>query len=76
MAQLTLRNLDNKVIAGLKSRAASQGRTVQAEARIILEEAARANPDAARKLAARLRRGFKGRLVADSAVLLREIRGQ
>ncbi|MCX7045334.1 MAG: plasmid stabilization protein [Candidatus Sumerlaeota bacterium] len=76
MAQLTLRNLDDKVIAGLKSRATSQGRTLQAEAGLILEHASRVNPEAARKLAERIQRKFKKRPFADSTQLLRETRGQ
>ncbi|MCX7045338.1 MAG: plasmid stabilization protein [Candidatus Sumerlaeota bacterium] len=76
MAQLTLRGLNEKVIAGLRSRAESQGRTLQAEARRILETASRVNPEASRKLAERIRRGFKGRQVSDSAKIQREMRAQ
>ena len=74
MAQILVRNLDPSVVAGLKKRAAQRGRSLQAEAKAILEQAAKVNPDAARKLVERIRRRFKGKRFSDSARLIREDR--
>ena len=41
MAQVLVRNLKEKVVARLKKRAANRGRSLQAEVKIILEEAAK-----------------------------------
>ena len=41
MAQLTVRNLDDDVVAALKARAANHGRSAEAEHRRILEDALR-----------------------------------
>ena len=38
MAQLIVRNLDEKIVASLRRRAAEQGRSVEAEHREILKE--------------------------------------
>ena len=38
MAQLIVRNLDEKIVASLRRRAAEQGRSVEAEHREILRE--------------------------------------
>jgi plasmid stability protein len=47
MAQLTVRNLDEDIVAALKARAARAGRSAEAEHRRILEEVLRpgARPD-------------------------------
>jgi antitoxin FitA len=39
MAQLLVRNVDRRVVAALRSRAASRGRSAEAEHRAILEHA-------------------------------------
>ena len=39
MATLTIRNLDDDVVARLKSRAAEHGRSLEAELRVLLSEA-------------------------------------
>jgi plasmid stability protein len=39
MSQLIVRNLDRRVVAALKARAASRGRSAEAEHRAILEQA-------------------------------------
>ena len=46
MAQMTIRNLDDAVYARLKAQAGAQGRSLEAEARRILETAAN-QPDRA-----------------------------
>jgi plasmid stability protein len=42
MTKLTVRNLEDDVVASLKARAESQGRSLEGEVRHILREAARA----------------------------------
>jgi len=58
----------------LKDRARNDGRSLQSEVKLILEQAARADVHAARKLANDIRKRFKGRKLTDSADLIREDR--
>jgi antitoxin FitA len=53
MAQLTVRKLDNGVKERLKGRAKRHGRTLEAEARAILEEAVVCEPPAKKTLVKR-----------------------
>jgi plasmid stability protein len=46
MPQLIVRNLDRRVVAALKARAASRGRSAEAEHRAILERALLGAPPA------------------------------
>lgn len=41
MAQVLVRNLDEKTVAQLKKRAAGNGRSLQAELKLLLEQAVR-----------------------------------
>jgi plasmid stability protein len=66
--------LAKPVVDRLKRRARRGGRSLEAEVRAILEEAAQPDPAAAWKLADRIRRGFGGRKFSDSAALIREDR--
>jgi len=77
MAQILVRNLDEGVVARLKERAKEEGRSLQAEVRMILEEAAsqrRVDAEAAWRLVDEIRERFKGRKFPDSAELIREDR--
>ena len=74
MAQILVRNLDDKVVARLKKRAREAGRPLQDEVRSLLENSARFDPAAFRRKAARLRRELEGRDFDDSAALIREDR--
>jgi antitoxin FitA len=76
MAQVLVRGLDPKVVARLKERARDQGRSLEAELRGVIEQAARLDVDLAetRELAARLRRRLAGRKHSDSAELVAEDR--
>ena len=58
MASITIRNLDDDVKAKLRVRAATNGRSMEEEARIILREAVE-EPDSARGLGTRLHELFK-----------------
>lgn len=76
MAQVLVRNLNEKVVARLKKRAATRGRSLQAEVKIILEEAAQEDAADFWKAADRIREQLKrsGRTFSDSADLIREDR--
>lgn len=77
MAQILVRNLEAGVVRKLKERARKAGRSLQAEAKFILEKEANSpqvDMEAARKLSEKIRRMFKGRKFDDSADLIREDR--
>ena len=77
MAQILVRNLDDRVVRRLKARAKRQGRSLQSEVANILQQAATApkvDMKAARKLCRRLRRRLKGRKFPDTVSLIREDR--
>ncbi|MGQ0665313.1 MAG: FitA-like ribbon-helix-helix domain-containing protein [Pseudomonadota bacterium] len=75
MAQILVRDLDERVVARLKSRAKSRGRSLQGKAKAILEDAAKV-PTAAerRRIIGKWREIFAGRTVSDSTELIREDR--
>ncbi len=73
MAQVLVRDLDETVVERLKARARQRGRSLQKEARAILEEAASAlTMEEARETAAGWRRRLAGRRFTDSTRLVRE----
>jgi plasmid stability protein len=76
MAQVLVRNLQDKVVARLKKRAKTRGRSLQAEVKTILEEAAKEESLDFWKEAERIRERLKrsGRKFSDSAELIREDR--
>ena len=74
MAQILVRNLDDDLVERLKKRAKRDGRSLQSEVRMILEQAARVDTAAVRELVDRIRAGSKGRGFSDSADLVREDR--
>lgn len=81
MSEVLVRNLDEAVVEQLKSRARDNGRSLQAELKLILEQAARAGssrPSRAeyRALADRVRASMGDRPQADSAALLAEDRSR
>lgn len=78
MAQVLVRNLNDKVVARLMKRAKTQGRSLQAEVKTILEEAAKDVPEDFWKEADRIREQLKrsGRKFSDSTALIREDRDQ
>ena len=75
MAQVLVRELSDQIVKRLKNRAKEHGRSLQAEVKIILEEAV---PDyeQARKRIHTLRNKLKrsGKTFSDSADLIREDR--
>jgi plasmid stability protein len=76
MAQLTIRNLDDRIIVALRQRAAVAGHSMEQEARNILARATR--PDRAQiieRLRSR-RAAFGDRVFDDSAELVRRMRDE
>lgn len=74
MPQLLVRDVPGEIVAALKRRAASHGRSAEAEHRIILEQALNAGRDSFRARAGALRDRTRGRIVGESADLIREDR--
>ncbi len=78
MPQVLIRGLDPEDIAALKERARQRGRSLQAELKMILQEAARVhrNHNDFWEVADRLREQTAGRRHTDSAELIREMRDE
>jgi antitoxin FitA len=76
MAQVLVRNLTDSVVARLKKRAKTRGRSLQAEVKTILEEASKDVPEDFWKEADRIREQLKrsGRKFSDTTGLIREDR--
>lgn len=77
MAQILVRNLDEAVVESLKKRALKDGRSLQAELKIILEQAAHQTTidmQTARKISEEFHKTFKGRKFPDTVKLIREDR--
>jgi len=75
MAQVLVRDLKADVVERLKDRARRHGRSLQKEAKAILEDAAsHYTMEEAREAADRIRRRLAGRTFSDSAELIREDR--
>ena len=76
MAQVLVRGLEQKVVARLKELARTNGRSLEAELRSVIEQAASFDIELAetRELAARLRRRLADRKHSDSAHLVAEDR--
>ena len=71
MGEVLIRGLDRTLVERLKQRARGSGRSLQAEVKGILEQAASADSASARKLAARIRRKLRGRTFDDNTALVR-----
>ena len=81
MSEVLVRNLDESVVEQLKARARGNGRSLQAELKLVLEQAAQPasaplSRGAYRALADQLRAALGDRPQADSAVLLAEDRAR
>jgi len=76
MAQVLVRDLDDDTVDALKSRARRRSRSLQAELKEILEEAAAAERFDPETELQRVRERFEGRAFDDSAALIREDRGR
>lgn len=71
MGQLLVRKLDDDLIRRLKQRAAAAGRTVEAEHRLLLEQALRPGKPSFAERARRHLEATRGRPYTDSAELIR-----
>lgn len=76
MAQILVRNVDEEIVARLKQRAANNGRSLQAEVKMVLEQASGIDTiNVWRKVEQfRTKMQKSGRAFSDSAVLLRKDR--
>jgi plasmid stability protein len=75
MPNILIRNLDEDTIKQLKERAAENGRSLQAEAKYIVERSIREKTfDQLRQEAEKFSRRFIGRKMSDTVELLREDR--
>lgn len=74
MAQVLVRDIDEQVVERLKARAERNGRSLQVELKMILDQAARLDMIDARRLAERIRKKLSGRIHGDSVELIREDR--
>ncbi|MCI0469991.1 MAG: hypothetical protein L0Y62_08030 [Nitrospirae bacterium] len=77
MAQLLVRGIESETIERLKQRAKRHHRSLQGEARLILEDAAqKVSMEEARAMAERIRKKLEatGKKFSDSAELIREDR--
>jgi len=74
VAQLLIRDVPEALVFALEERAATNGRSAEAEHRQILEEALRSGRNEFRERAARLRAATAGRIDAESTDLIREDR--
>jgi plasmid stability protein len=74
MADILIRGVPQGVVSRLKSRASAKGRSLQAELKDILADAAANDMSKVRELARKMRRELAGRRHSDSVDLLREDR--
>ncbi len=75
MAQLLVRDLETEIINRLKLRAKSHHRSLQGEAKLILQEAAqKMTMEEVRERASKIRGSFGKRKFSDSAELIRKDR--
>jgi plasmid stability protein len=74
MSEILIRNLEPKIVQRLKQRAVTNHRSLQAEAKDILESAVEVQAEDILKITARMRRKLAGRHHTDSAELLAEDR--
>jgi hypothetical protein len=74
MSQILIRGLDEKLVAKLKTRAKRNGRSLEGEARTILESVAGASVAQSREILRKWQRNFAGRRFGDSTALVDEDR--
>ena len=74
MAQLLVRNLDPETLKQLKLRAKRHRRSLQGEAKLILEEAAALKLEGAKELMEKIRAQFSGKTFSDCTTLIRRDR--
>lgn len=75
MAQITIRQLDDALVARLRKRAAAAGRSMEQEVREILATACADQSEIVERLKQR-HASYGGRTFSDSADIVREMRDQ
>ncbi|MBI1367357.1 MAG: hypothetical protein GC162_01745 [Planctomycetes bacterium] len=76
MSDLLIRDVDDRALARLKKRAERNGRSLQKEVKLMIEQAAGADAEATHQMLDRWKKTFAGRKLASSAKLLREDRAR
>ena len=74
MAQILVRNLDERTVKRLKDLAQRKGHSLQAEVKGILQQATVLDMESARKLVNSIRKSFGNRRFDDSAEIIRKFR--
>ncbi len=74
MANLSVRDVPDRVVNDLKRRARRNGRSLEAEVRAILEENTRITPEEFWRIADESREELRGRWTGDSTQMIREDR--
>lgn len=76
MSDILIRDLDPETIRRLKAQAKRNGRSLQSEARLLVERAVGTGGDHLEEMLDRWRRRFAGRKFSSSARIIREDRGR
>lgn len=76
MPDVLVRDVDEKVLEKLKNKAARNGRSLQREVQIILNEAINFEPLSDAEVARKIKDSLRGRQHSDSAESLREDRNR
>lgn len=74
MGQILVRNIDDAVIERMKKRAKKEGRSLEAEVRLLIQRADKLDKEASLELIDRMRKRLKGKKFTDSVELIREDR--
>lgn len=76
MPDILVRGLDPQAVKRLKARAKQHGRSLQGEAKLLLEQAAGADSGEVAKILGKWKKTLAGRKLARSADLIREDRAR
>ncbi len=74
MPDILVRGLDEETLRRLKERARRHGRSLQGEAKLLLEQAAGTDPEELAAMLQGWKERFAGRQMADSAAIISEDR--
>lgn len=74
MSDILIRGLDARAVKRLKARARRHGRSLQSEARLVLEQAAEADPAEVAAIFARWKKRLAGRRFSGGVKLIRQDR--
>lgn len=76
MADILVRGIEPKVVERLKKRARAHGRSLQAEAKGILENAIKGDPDAVMAMIRKIRKELGSRPMPNSTLTIRKDRNR